>query len=268
MLLADYLRCYSRAHELRPSTLTHYHWVVRSFERHNGGLRTSALSAAAVNEWLVWLSTDRHLSPWTIKQRKISLLVLWRAAWQDGLAPALEPVRKLRRLHHSPQAWTIEEVRQLIRTAESLSQRARWWSALVRAGYDSGLRLGDLLALEVPQLSGVLGVDQIKTSVGVVVSLRPTTLWAIRLHLDGRHEGLVWPWLFRRECLYAHFRRLVEQSGIRPGTFRWLRKTAATQLERVSPGASTALLGHTSRATTEAWYLDRSQLTAPPLPPL
>ena len=32
--------------------------------------------------------------------------------------------------------------------------------------------------------------------------------------------------------------------------------------------SGTLLLGHASRATTEAWYLDRSQLSRPPLPPL
>jgi hypothetical protein len=36
----------------------------------------------------------------------------------------------------------------------------------------------------------------------------------------------------------------------------------------VQPGSGTVLLGHASRATTEAWYIDRSQLARPPLPPL
>lgn len=267
MLLEEYLSRYSRLHELRPATLEHYHWVIRSFERHNGALRTSDLSGMAVSSWLAWLQ-DQGRSPWTIKQRRISLLVLWRAAWQDGLAPPLEPVRRLRPVLHSPQAWTLDEVRQLIHTAEQLPVRARWWSSLVRAAYDSGLRLGDLLALDVPQLGPMMGLSQTKTSRPVVCQLRPTTLWAIRLHLAGRTTGIVWPWPYRREALYAHFKRLVAASGIRPGTFRWLRRTAATQAERVQPGSGTALLGHASRSTTEAWYLDRSQLDVPPLPPL
>lgn len=267
MLLEEYLSRYSRLHELRPTTLEHYHWVIRSFERHNGALRTSDLSGMAVSSWLAWLQ-DQGRSPWTIKQRRISLLVLWRAAWQDGLAPPLEPVRRLRPVRHSPQAWTLAEVRTLVRTAEQLRERARWWSSLVRAAYDSGLRLGDLLALTIDQLGPVMGLSQTKTSRPVVCQLRPTTLWAIRLHLAGRTDGIVWPWPYRREALYAHFKRLVAAAGIRPGTFRWLRRTAATQSERVQPGSGTALLGHASRSTTEAWYIDRSQLQVPPLPPL
>lgn len=267
MLLRDYLDRYNQTHDIQPSTLAHYRWVIRSFERHNGALRTSDLSGAAVSAWLAWLA-DHGRSPWTIKQRRISLLVLWRAAWQDGLAPPLEPVRRLRAVRRSPQAWTLPEVRQLIRTAEQLPVRARWWSALIRAGYDTGLRLGDLLALDVPQLGPVMGLSQAKTSWPVVCQLRPTTMWAIRLHLAGRRDGLAWPWPYRREALYRHFRRLIAAAGIRPGTFRWLRRTAATQAERVQPGSGTALLGHASRSTTEAWYIDRSQLQMPPLPPL
>jgi integrase len=267
MLLEEYLSRYSRLHDVRPATLEHYHWVIRSFERHNGALRTSDLSGAAVSAWLAWLA-DCGRSPWTIKQRRISLLVLWRAAWQDGVAPPLEPVRRLRPVRHSPQAWTLDEVRQLIHTAEQLPVRARWWSSLVRAAYDSGLRLGDLLALTVDQLGPVMGLAQAKTGRPVVCQLRPTTLWAIRLHLAGRTTGLVWPWPYRREATYRHFKRLVAASAIRPGTFRWLRRAAATQLERVEPGRGTELLGHANRATTEQFYIDRSQLQMPPLPPL
>ena len=109
---------------------------------------------------------------------------------------------------------------------------------------------------------------QHKTNVPVAVQLRPETLQAIAAHVGDRQPSdLVWPLWGRREALYRAFRRLVASSGIRPGTFRWLRRTAATQVEIAEPGRATELLGHASRSTTEQWYLDRSQLTQPPLPP-
>ena len=109
---------------------------------------------------------------------------------------------------------------------------------------------------------------QHKANVPVAVQLRPETLQAIAAHVGGRTATeLVWPLWGRREALYRAFRRLVASAGIRRGTFRWLRRTAATQVETISPGAGTALLGHASRSTTEQWYLDRSQLSQPPLPP-
>jgi len=264
MLLHDYLCRYNQTHDIRPSTLAHYHWVVRSIESHRGCLDLSALTGPAVSDWLTWLAA-RGRSPWTIKQRRISLLVLWRAAWEDGLAPALQPVKRLRPLHHSPTAWTVAEVRLLVRAADS---RGPWWSSLVRATYDTGLRIGDVLSLRAEQLGAVLGISQTKTGLPVLVSLRPATLRAIRRQLAGRTTGPIWPWPYRRECLYEHFRRLVTSAGIRPGTSRWLRRSAATACESVKPGSGTVLLGHASRATTEAWYIDRSQLARPPLPPL
>lgn len=265
MLLHDYLHSYNRTHDLKPSTLAHYHWVIRSYERHNGHQRTSDLSADAVTDWLQWLKAHGR-SPWTIKQRRISLLVLWRAAWRDGLAPPVGEPLRLRPLHHAPTAWTRSEVKRLIAVAKD---RGPFWESLVRAGYDSGLRLGDLLALDVADIRlGLISVQQAKTDRPVYCRLRRATLRAIRRQLGGRTAGLVWPWPHRRECIYAHVRKLVATAAIRPGTFRWLRRSAATACERIAPGSGTTLLGHASRSTTEAWYLDRSQLTRPPLPPL
>lgn len=267
MTLQDYLNRYSLTHDVTASTVEHYKWVVRSFERLAGPVELDSLSGDDVNRWLADLKQNGR-SAWTIKQRKISLLVLWRSAWQDGLAPPLQPVRRLKPLHHDPQAWTLDEVRQLIAAAEADKRRPLFWASLIRAGYDTGLRLGNLLAMRIHQVAPVLHLRQVKVGAPVAVQFRQETPEAIRQHVGDRQSSeLVWPLWGRREALYRAFRRLVAASGIRRGTFRWLRRTAATQVETVQPGAGTALLGHASRSTTEQWYLDRSQLAKPPLPP-
>jgi integrase len=267
MHLHDYLDQYNRSHEIQPATLEHYRWVIRSFEHRSGPIMLADLNADLVNGWLLWLR-DNGRSPWTIKQRKISLLVLWRSAWFDGLAPAIPPIRRLKPLHHAPTAWTLAEVRQLLAAAEADRHRPAFWSSLIRAGYDSGLRLGDLLALCVHQVAPLCTIVQHKTGSPVAIQFRPETLQAIRRQIVGLAAGdAVWPLWGRREAFYRAFRRLICQAAIRPGTFRWLRRTAATQLEREQPGRGTELLGHASRSTTETWYLDRAQLAAPPLPP-
>lgn len=267
MTLQDYLSRYSLTHDVTASTVEHYKWVVRSFERLAGPVELDSLSGDDVNRWLVWLR-DNGRSQYTIKQRRTSLLVLWRSAWQDGLASPIQPVRRLKPLQHDPQAWTLDEVRKLIATAEADQRRPLFWASLIRAGYDTGLRLGNLLAMRIDQVAPVLHLRQVKVGAPVAVQFRRETLEAIAAHVGGRPPSeLVWPLWGRREALYRAFRRLVAASGIRPGTFRWLRRTAATQVETVQPGSGTALLGHASRSTTEQWYLDRSQLTRPPLPP-
>jgi len=65
--------------------------------------------------------------------------------------------------------------------------------------------------------------------------------------------------------LQDYLRRYSRTREIRPSK---LRKTGCTQLEAVAPGQGTAFLGHSCRTTTEQFYIDRSQLTRPPLPPL
>jgi hypothetical protein len=122
----------------------------------------------------------------------------------------------------------------------------------------------------VGQLRGeVLQLVQAKTGRVVVVRLRPQTLAVVDRLVVGQPPGSpVWPLWGRREAFYRAFRRLVFVAGIRPGTFRWLRRSAVTQLERIAPGQGTRLAGHLHRSTTETWYVDRSQLAVPPLPPL
>ena len=266
MTLQDYLSRYSLTHDVTASTVEHYKWVVRSFERLAGPVELDSLSGDDVNRWLGHLK-EIGRSPFTIKQRRISLLVLWRSAWEDGLAPPLEPVKRLKPLQHDPQAWTVDEVRKLLAAAEA-SSRPLFWCSLVRAGYDSGLRLGNLLALRVEQVAAVVRLRQVKVGTPVSVQLRPETLESIRQQATGRDvSGLVWPLWGRREAFYRGFRRLVASAGIRKGTFRWLRRASATAVESVEPGRATELLGHRSRAVTEQFYLDRSQLSRPPLPP-
>jgi len=115
----------------------------------------------------------------------------------------------------------------------------------------------------------VMRMVQSKTSGYVRVTLRPETRERVAEQIDGLRPGdRVWPLWARREAFYRAFRSLVASAGIREGTFRWLRRTAATQVEIEHPGRSTELLGHASRSTTEQWYLDRSQLSDVVLPPL
>ena len=277
MLLHDYLDRYNSTRDLRSSTADHYHWVVQSFRHLHGDLDLTALTADHLTAWLRWLA-DNGRSPWTIKQRRISLLVLWRSAWLDGLAPPIPPLRRARPLHYAVQAWTPQEVLQLVAAAERLDgrfcrtglRRDLWLASLVRTGYDTGLRLGDLLrfpACEMGELPVL--VQQSKTRWPTHVRVRPETLCAVRACLaDGPPRRLLWPLWGRREAFYRLLRRTVAAAGIRPGTFRWLRRAAATACERDSPGSGTLLLGHQHRSTTEAWYIDRSQLGSPPLPPL
>jgi integrase len=212
----------------------------------------------------------------TAKSQRGNLLTLWHFAYDVGMTevPPLR-IRKLRPLHHCPEAWDQLEIRRLMTTADAWpgvfrltrQPRALFWGSLIRVAYDTALRLGDLLALTWADLEHGR-IVQHKTGRVVVFRTREST----RDHLRGLVRTcptcLVWPWHARRDWFYAAFKEIVTAAEIRPGTFRWIRRTAVTQLERVAPGAGTRLAGHAHRSTTEDFYIDSGQLDPVPLPPL
>lgn len=228
-----------------------------------------------LNRYLDWLR--EHRAPDTTRTRRGNLLILWHFAWEEGLID-LPPrkVRRLRPIARQPVAWTLDEVRRLIEESTKLPgrfwrsaiRRAPWWESLIRCGYDTSLRLGDLLRLRAAEIRPQMTLVQHKTRRSVCVALRPATISAIDQTLADEPRDVVWPLWGTEETFFKHLRKLVAGSGIRPGTFRWIRRTAITQLEKIAPGRGTQLAGHAARSTTEQWYLDRSQLAAPPLPPL
>ena len=278
VLLADLLAAYLTAHPygVSPGHARQLLVSVRAWEQFAGQpLLVRDLADEPLNAYLDWLR--KHRAPDTVRTRRGNLLILWHWAYQEGLTDvAPRRIRRLRRIPRQPQAWTVAEVRKLIATAESLPgcfhrtvrRRATWWSSLIRSGYDTGLRLGDLLRLRTVEVGPLLSLVQHKTVRPIVLQLRPATLAAIDQTLADEARDLVWPLWGTEETFFGHMRVLVAAAGIRTGTFRWLRKAAATACERVQPGSGTVLLGHAHRSTTEQWYIDRSQLEVPPLPPL
>jgi integrase len=278
MTLEDILALYVREH---PYGISQGHadtlrWSIRAWEKYAGRrLSTADLNAQTLNAYLDWMR--EHRKPDTLRSRRGNLLTLWKYAFDEEIIDeAPRKVRKLRRTPRLPEAWSVAEVRQLIAAAADLPgvfwktpiRRATWWGSLIRSAYDTGLRLGDLLAIGRFQVAPVMQILQHKTGRAVVVQLRPSTLAAIDQTLADQARDLVWPLWARRQTFYEHFLQLVDVAGIRRGTFKWLRRSAATQLERIDPGRGTQLLGHSSRTTTETWYLDRAQLGPAPLPPL
>lgn len=229
------------------------------------------------NPYIDWLRI--HRSADTTRTRRGNLLTLWRYAFDEELTniPPIR-IRRLRRIERAPRAWTTEEVRRLLTVADyqpgyfpvTNLHRGRWFGSLTRTGYDTALRLGDLLALTPRQVADSrIEVVQHKTGRIVWCELRPETIASIaRTLADNPDRDLVWPLWGRREAFFRAFRKIVLLSGVRPGSFKWLRRSAITACERVSPGSGTILAGHRSRATTEQWYTDRGQITETVLPPL
>lgn len=241
------------------------------------------LNRDTVNRWIIH-KTEQHCPPATIKTRRNAILGLWRFAYEVELLDE-EPkrVRKVRLHYAGVDAWTSQEVAALIKTAYAGDDsylgntglpRSLYFASLISTAYDTALRLGDLLALSPKVISmrhrkGYIRVIESKTGKLKQAVVQPYTLRLIEQMLSLRPDReLVWPLWCRREQFYRTFRSLVVSSGIRKGTFRWLRRASITHVEVEQPGLGQKHAGHSDSLTTQRHYTDRNQLaeevTAPP----
>lgn len=251
--LGELARAYGGLRPCRPTTLEQYRIAADLFERWAGGpVPLDQLDERAVQQFL----TDyaRTASPATVRSKRAGLLALWRAAAEDGMCE--HPVRRVR-VARSPrpvvEAWTYEEVAQLLAACTRLRRRHRcglprsvWWDLAVRLAWDSGLRWGDMIALPVAAVrpDGMAAWTQSKTGRPVVFRLDAGTMTAMRASLELCPRSLVVPWPATHETFAAQVRLLVRQAGIRPGTWKWLRRSSATDVELQAAGSGSSHLGH------------------------
>lgn len=268
--LAAYLRdSYALTHELSAGCLHQYTVAVGLFERwHGGPIPLADLSEQLLSRWLVAYSADH--SPATVRNKRVAILAIWRAASDDGLAtdPVARRIRRVTLPAKPVEAWSRAEVEHLLAATAKLKRRhscglsrAQWFDLAVRVAWDSGLRLGDQLRLPVSAIrpDGWVSVTQSKTKRVATFRLAPSTLAALEKSLEACPRRLVLPPPGGHETFSRQVRNLVRLAGIRPGTWKWLRRASGTDVELQQEGAGHLHLGNT-RAVFLGHYADSSQL--------
>ena len=277
MLLADYVQRYALENAVAVATVLNYQRTERSYSRWLGRPALLAdLSDDGVNRWLVSLQ-DTGKAAATIKNERANLLALWRAAYFSRLVEVKpDRIRKVHAPRTLPEAWDERQLVALVTVALAVRGRIRAWRmplaaffrAYILVGYDSGLRMSDMMALRWDQLTadGSIAVSQQKTGWPVLCRLRPETMAAIDVIRDERRPTIFGGCLSRR-AFFTAFQRIVKLAGLE-GTSRKLRRTGASLLERTQPGLAQHYLGHTSAKMAETYYIDQ-RISRPnrPLPP-
>lgn len=280
MTLLALLDSYTLEHELKPASVR---MLKDSINAYSAWLKHPAtiddLCSDTINHHLIWMQ-EQGRAPATRQSRRRVLLTFWRYAIEIGKVD--RPVRRVRKVtlpRHNPKAWTEEEIRQLVETARGLkgylsngTAKAAYWASLIMAAWDSALRLGDLLSFErgwIAHSDGTLTITQGKTGYCKTIVFRPETLTAIDLCIAGPVvRRYIWAYPSRREEFYKAFRRIVKKSGIRRGTFKWIRRASTTAVEKLQRGAGKDQAGHQDGKVTQRFYIDQSQLGVNiPLPP-
>lgn len=252
--LAQYLDEYATTREIEQNTLYQYRIAVRLFEKWAGGpVALADLDELSVSAWLRDYAAS-GLSRTTVRNKRTMIVGLWRNAADDGYVdPPKRRIRSSRAEVAIPVAWTREEVVQLREACRKLPRkhrcglsRAEWWELAVCVAWDSGLRWGDLVRLRVDQVrpDGLVCVQQHKTRRLAVFRLSPDTMRLLKRSLTKCPRSLVCPWMSSGETFRAQMKRLVAKSGIRSGTWKWLRRASGTDVEIQSTGAAAEHLGH------------------------
>lgn len=264
--LRDYAHIYAVTRGLAPSSVNAHRYALNSLAKYLGREPArSDLDRDTVNAWL-FAELSRGLDPNTVHSERRALLTLWRDAFEEGwceVGPAR--IRKIKVPQRVPNAWTLDQIRQLLATIDSLRGRLKrqpqisrclFWRAYVLTGYYTGLRLGDLLKLRFDQIAadGTLTVIQNKTGTAVRCCLEYEALSAI--------EGIMRPARKRifgdamsQQCLQEYFAVLVKRAGLR-GSTKWLRSSGASWCEANTPGSAMGFLGHRTHGLAYRHYVD------------
>ena len=252
--LGAYVAQYALFHDCRPETMRQYEVSVALFERWAGGpVRLDELDAESVSSWLRDYAAS-GVAPSTVRSKRSHVLIMWRAAADDGLCELpRRRVRPVRVAWVAPEAWTREDVQRLLTACQGLVRnhpcglrRSAWWRLAIRMAWDTGLRRGDLWALradQVPLAGGPFTVRQSKTGTSVVCELSAGTLQLLRESLAEAPRSHVCPWPASHETFEAQFRRIVKAAGLR-GTWKWLRRGSGTDCEIQLAGSASEQLGH------------------------
>lgn len=256
---------YATGRDVTPGYVQQLRLAVAKFEGFLG--RSAGLADLAddpVNRWMVAL-LKANLARRTVRSKRGHLLVLWRFAYAESLTNVAP--RKLRQVSCPkliPEASEPQAVARLLDVVAKIPgvfrrsrvPRAAFWTALILLTWESGLRLGDLLKLQRGQISsrGVLGVIQNKTSWPLVCQLSPECMAAIAATFPPERKRIFGDALSRGRML-IEFRKIAREAGFPGGTKR-IRKSGATAVERLQPGAATAYLGHQSPTVAYQFYVD------------
>ena len=263
----------------KPGTVARFRLAFRRLRRHFcHDIAVAELTDELVADHFRWLTDDQKLRPASINSsHRAYILAVWRFAMDQGLLDRAPRVKKLPELRHSPDSWTVRQVRDLVDATRIFRGRAwpgrvpldAYWRALLLVAYWTALRLGSLLTLRMDDVdldTGWLYVrpDNSKNRRGKRCRIGADAVAAVAAISRPTRE-LLFEWPHNGATIHNHFRRLQRAAGIpdsplRAQRFHKMRRTAAT-LAAVRSGlaAAVALLDHSGPEVTKR-YLDPSKL--------
>ena len=285
MTLREFFKTTYRPLKLRgrsPNTARLYDNLFKQFDKW---LAAEGIAAEGCIEHLDELLLARYLehraatrSAYTAEKERSQLLALARLAWErrvPGLErmptcpPGVLPDRV-------PTAWTAEEMQRLFAAAKKAKgwvgtiRASEWFPAAIQLAYETGERIGALMATPVadyrrPTLT-VQPTARKGGRRGRVYSLSDEL--CDRLDRLGSHGyPMLLPWLQEPTHVYHRLKVILKAAGVggKRLAFHQIRRTAISQIAAAG-GDPVAFAGHANPAVTKRWYLDPRMAERGPKP--
>lgn len=252
--------------------------VLRRLRTHYGrDVRLDELTDDLAADHFAWLR-DQGLSAVSINSaHRATIFAAWRYAVELGRVDRDPRIRKLKEHRHAPDAWELADVRQLL-DATSVMNGRHWlgpvdlgafWRALLWVEYYTGVRRRTLFAIRQADVDLETGriylrPETMKNRQGQRTRIGADALEAVSAIWQPTRE-LLFPWPYRIETIWDHFRKIQKAAGIpdsalSKGRFHKLRRTTATHAA-INAGlpAAIALMGHSGADVTRR-YIDPSKM--------
>lgn len=186
--------------------------------------------------------------------------------------PWTKPPREVQRI---PRIIAIQQLSDCIMASVAMEvpripgvKAPAWWRALLTVAWNTGLRIGTLLSMWMDDIDWrncrlLLPAARMKSRRPFIMHLNEAAMAALRSIRTNRE--LVFPWPHARRDFYKYVHRLEDAAGIPRKDqfgFHTIRKTVATLLYEVNPGAAQFALGHTTNDVTKKRYVDGGGLVA------
>jgi len=275
MTLFEFFKTTYRPLKLRGRSQQTVRLYSNLFVQFSRWLAAEGIADAACIEHLDELLLARYLehraairSPYTAEKERTQLLALARLAWErrvPGLErmptcpPSVLPDRV-------PTAWTAEEMQRLFAAAGQAAgavgtiPASQWFSAAIQLAYETGERIGALLATPAtdyrrPTLT-VQPAARKGGRRGRVYGLSDGLCDRLdRVVAHGHPELLPWPQAPTH--VYHRLKAIMSVAGLSGKRLAWhqIRRTAISQIAGAG-GDPVAFAGHASPAVTKRWNLD------------
>lgn len=223
------------------------------------------LNAETLNLFLASLET---LSPHTINGYRANIMAVWANILGTRV---IDRIRRAKTPRIPVEGWYVAEIAKLCEAAKKLQgvlpnrvQKSTLFLAAIHAGFSTGQRYGDLVGLDVSQISADGYCEVLQSKTGKIIPVR-FSREAMR-HIQKHKQTKVIPNPHTQKWFCDEFRRLVIQAGITPGTFKFLRRSAGSAVEAAT-GRGHELLGNTRTVFEQSYRVPKIVRHDPLEPP-